>query len=504
MTDPRDAATSQLETGRPFVSTEATGREDFSRLLILINAARRGFWVFAVYDNVQAREEVIAEIKRAVAPIPVFDWTYSPDDPYPIHYLNQLTKEQKRERAIVFFFDLERGADQAWKSLDYAREQFTAHPHGLIFWVTSKGRVDAARKAPHFWAQRSVVFDFTVTLPEPQQIELMGMWAGRDLDFENYDEALRQLRLFQGLLDEYHTLTDSPVSTVAHLSGKVAQLLHYLDRRDEALPYLQEQFEIARRLKDREMQAEALANMAVVERIRSGKPKAIELLEQALSLTDRERLRADILYNLGASIYAEGHSEESLKHLDEALKLFTQVGAKLGQANVLKAIGDVQSFRKEMDAALASYAEARTLFQQVGSKLGQANVLKAIGDVQSFRDDQDAALASYAEARTLFQQVGDKLGQANVRLSTGKIINSAGEFEEAIRLYEEIGDRYSIARGKAFFGEWLLDQGETERAVKLLGEAREGWALIGYDGGVDYVDEILEQAGKELGEDDDE
>jgi len=147
---------------------------------------------------------------------------------------------------------------------------------------------------------------------------------------------------------------------------------------------------------------------------------------------------------------------------------------------------------------------AKALAQKTNQKQREANVLKAIGDVQSFRKEMDAALASYAEARTLFQQVGDKLGQANVRLSKGKIVNSAEDFEEAIRLYEEIGDRYSIARGKAYFGEWLLDQGETERAVKLLGEAREGWALIGYDGGVDYVDEILEQAGKELGEDDDE
>jgi tetratricopeptide (TPR) repeat protein len=137
------------------------------------------------------------------------------------------------------------------------------------------------------------------------------------------------------------------------------------------------------------------------------------------------------------------------------------------------------------------------LAQQTGQKDREANFLRTIGDVQSFRKEMDAPLASYAEARTLFQQVGDKLGQANVLLSKGKIINSAEEFEEAIRLYEEIGDRYSIARGKAFFGKWLLDQGETERAIKLLGEAREGWALIGYDGGVDYVNEILEQAGKE-------
>jgi len=129
-------------------------------------------------------------------------------------------------------------------------------------------------------------------------------------------------------------------------------------------------------------------------------------------------------------------------------------------------------------------------------------VLKAIGDVQSFRDDKDAALSSYDEALKLFTQVGAKLGQANARLSKGKVINAAEEFEEAIRLYEEIGDTYSIALGKAFYGEWLLDQNATEQALKLLGEAREGFARINFEGGVEYVDKILKQAGDMNGSED--
>ncbi|MBI3242266.1 MAG: hypothetical protein HYZ49_08240, partial [Chloroflexi bacterium] len=46
------------------------------------------------------------------------------------------------------------------------------------------------------------------------------------------------------------------------------------------------------------------------------------------------------------------------------------------QANVLQAIGDVQQFRKETDAALVSYEEALRLFRAVGAKLGEANVRK--------------------------------------------------------------------------------------------------------------------------------
>lgn len=103
----------------------------------------------------------------------------------------------------------------------------------------------------------------------------------------------------------------------------------------------------------------------------------------------------------------------------------------------------------------------------------------------------DAAIKSYDEALKLFTQVGAKLGQANVRLSKGEMANDPEEFEEAIRLYELIGDRYSISRGKAYYGSMLMESGDSERGVKLLEEAREGWAAIKYESGVQWVDELL-------------
>jgi hypothetical protein len=106
--------------------------------------------------------------------------------------------------------------------------------------------------------------------------------------------------------------------------------------------------------------------------------------------------------------------DQLLGWLKTAFQLPQKTNQGHRQANVLKAIGDVQAFRDEREAALASYAKAQQLFEQVGAKLGQANVLQAIGDVQAFRDEREAALASYAKAQQLFEQVGDKLGQANV------------------------------------------------------------------------------------------
>jgi tetratricopeptide (TPR) repeat protein len=115
-----------------------------------------------------------------------------------------------------------------------------------------------------------------------------------------------------------------------------------------------------------------------------------------LSQSTKQRLReANVFHAIGDVQSFRDDKDAALQSYNEALKLYTQVGEKLGQANALQAIGDVQSFRKEMDAALQSYDEALKLYTQVGAKHGQANVLKAIGDVQSFRKEMDAALQSY-------------------------------------------------------------------------------------------------------------
>jgi tetratricopeptide (TPR) repeat protein len=134
------------------------------------------------------------------------------------------------------------------------------------------------------------------------------------------------------------------------------------------------------------------------------------------------------------------------------------------RANVLQAIGDVQQFRKEMDAALASYEEALRLFRAVGDKLGEANVRKAIGDVQQFRDDRDAALASYEEALRLFRAVGAKLGEANVLLSLAVVhifqgvddTKGADYLANVRQIYEAIHFRMGIAGGRLC----IIDSGE--------------------------------------------
>jgi tetratricopeptide (TPR) repeat protein len=176
------------------------------------------------------------------------------------------------------------------------------------------------------------------------------------------------------------------------------------------------------------------------------------------------------------------------------------VGDRLGEANVLKALGDVQQFRDERDAALTSYEQALSLFRAVGDRLGEANVLKALGDVQQFRDERDAALTSYEQALSLFRAVGAKLGEANVLASQGQLYlitdpKRADELlDKAVSIYRVIGSRYSIPAQIGNFGWALRRLGEPKRARPYLLHAAELFEEMGL---MDYAERHRRAAGKE-------
>ncbi|MCP5142691.1 MAG: tetratricopeptide repeat protein [Gammaproteobacteria bacterium] len=144
------------------------------------------------------------------------------------------------------------------------------------------------------------------------------------------------------------------------------------------------------------------------------------------------------------------------------------------------------------NAALHSYQDALQLYRDVGDRLGEANTLRAIGDLQQFRDDRDAALHSYQDALQLFRDVGDRLGEANVRLELARMgtdIESArGHYQAALASYRAIDDRYSLARGLAFAGQIECEIGDRALARTLLDEAVALFREIGLADAADQVD----------------
>jgi tetratricopeptide (TPR) repeat protein len=404
-------------------------RRDLAELAVLMRYAERGAWAFAVYNTVPVRDEVADVLRELLAPLPIYEFTLSHQRPNPLEYLNEIPAD--RERAIVFFFDLEQADGAVWHYLEMQRENLATRPLGLVFWINPQAWREGVRAAPNFWSQRSGVFDFTIESPAVLT-EVRGAWAGQPVRVEGPDDWARQMRLFSGLLREYEA-EQAPPAARAELHGKIAYLLDFADRRDEAAEHLQQQLELAQAASDQRQQAQAMNNLGRVAHIQRGRMAALDWYERALiTAGDDPAARAAGLQNMASVLLWEGEADRAQTMLDEAL----------------------------------------TLFRAVGDRLGEANVLKATGDVLSFLDQRDEALARYEEALTLFRAVGDRLGEANTLLSMAGMETDpeAGRdrFEQALALYRAIGDVYSVARGLYYYALYLRDHGQDADAIPLL------------------------------------
>ena len=119
------------------------------------------------------------------------------------------------------------------------------------------------------------------------------------------------------------------------------------------------------------------------------------------------------------------------------------MGSRLGEANVLQAMGDVQQFRKDMQAALASYEQALGLFREVGSRLGEANCYLAQGRVALQQEDHQNALNLHTNAYQLYRQIQDNYSQARLLYFRSFVYEAMDEQQRAI---EDIEKALPIAR----------------------------------------------------------
>jgi hypothetical protein len=117
------------------------------------------------------------------------------------------------------------------------------------------------------------------------------------------------------------------------------------------------------------------------------------------------------------------------------------------EANALTALGDVQQFRKELDAAVASYTQALGLYRAVGARLGEANVIAAqsrLALLQGDRSGADGLLQQAVELRRIvrsrYDEAIDLQNFAATLLRLGEKTDARQFAEQAKVIFDQIGE----------------------------------------------------------------
>jgi len=208
----------------------------------------------------------------------------------------------------------------------------------------------------------------------------------------------------------------------------------------------------------------------VLDEIKAGRLKGT-----AAAWAYYRQARLDITYN---------RYFDAKRHLETAITQDTDESDI--KANCIQALGDVHRMLDEYDAARVRYEEALPIYRQIGARLGEANCIQALGDVHRMLAEYDAARVRYEEALPIYRQIGDRLGEANCMKALGDVHRMLAEYdaarvryEEALPIYRQIGARYSEATCIRAFGLLYKKTNQPDKAIETLKDAAHRYRNIG-------------------------
>jgi tetratricopeptide (TPR) repeat protein len=164
--------------------------------------------------------------------------------------------------------------------------------------------------------------------------------------------------------------------------------------------------------------------------------------------------------------------------LQDALRLFEELGDQAGQSHAHIYLGMTFQTQKRYEEALSHRQQAVDLARAHGCyQRGLAAALNSLGWVHALLGNAQQALSYSQQPLPLFQDLGDRWGEAAALDTIGYAHHHLGDhrlaasyFEQALAIDRELPDLYSQATDYDHLGDALHAVGSTT-------QARHAWQL---------------------------
>ena len=383
---------------------------------------------------------------------------------------------------------------------------------------------------------------------QDQEIEGRGMfnWGGLYFQLGKYDEAIklneRSLEIFKqinerelealayaGLGDIYDILQDYEKSITYYenflliadkekQSGRLTEVLNnlgltykHLGDYEKSINHFNESLNFAEAMGNKEYAATILMNLSSSYSIIGNISKQGEKALQYARETENESLQVGVLHNLGTYYLSLDQADQSLKLLNQALTLNSELISsqqeilnenqsnfssdvleiqlrkkQRNQATIFNSLGNVHINLAQYIKALEFYEKALEISTKIDDKRGQTlsyfNVLMVYGLMGQYQKEIDV----YEEALTGLDKPEYIQLYLTIVNNLGAVYNSVGKPEEATKRYKEaleiavkIGDIESQAIAQSNIGEYYLSVAEDyNKSQELMEQALSNFKKI--------------------------
>lgn len=208
--------------------------------------------------------------------------------------------------------------------------------------------------------------------------------------------------------------------------------------------------------------------------------QAIQLWEQALSLSNTPQQQAQTLGNLAIAYYETGQYLTALQTNKTALDIFAELNNQAAVGQVQANLGNVYEALGDYERAIAAYQASLTIARSTGNRAAEGVSIGNLGYIHSVQGDQAAALTAYEQSLAIARAVGDLEGESHRLLNMGIAHHALEQIDQAIQFYQQGLDvAHAIdhlpleARILGHLGTAAADQSDYERAIAYFEQSLE-------------------------------
>lgn len=260
---------------------------------------------------------------------------------------------------------------------------------------------------------------------------------------------------------------------------RLGVLRHHRDDHERARDLCRRSLEVAEKLGNDHLAAEALNTIGGLELTSGSLPEARRSFLQALEIGGtRRELRARVEQNLGILANIQGELYEALTRYERSLAAYRAAGDEHGCAIAYHNLGMVSADRDQFDAADGYYKESLAIAERLGDVHLQALCLANHAEVDVCRQRFENGRQNAERALMLFDQLGARGAKADayrvigmVYRETGKLALAESRLRSAVDLAVAAGSILNEAEASRELALLYQVMGRNQEALRLLSTA---------------------------------
>ncbi|HSS97919.1 MAG TPA: protein kinase [Terriglobales bacterium] len=218
----------------------------------------------------------------------------------------------------------------------------------------------------------------------------------------------------------------------------------------------------------------ALVNLGNLDNARAAGQRALQIYKE----TSDQLGQARSLTCMANVLTGKGDSTAALELHEQALSLTTSIGAKRDSAGATINIANILSDRGDLNGAIQRYQQVIAIAREIDDK-GQLIIAENnLGIIYRNQGKYDIAVHTFDSARQTAKEVGDFVGSMQARLNLSAIGLQQGNLreakdiiQEAIAAAKQAGDQSSQAGALQILGDILLAQDDLSGADQAYSES---------------------------------